>query len=158
RFPRIAGFEAALDIIPSARVFGADQALKLGVIDKLSEGSLETAAIDLVRDILATGVHALPRARNRTAELEAARANPQLFGQARETVKRRFRGFQARLRAIDSSENALSMSFDAGFEAEIAIFEECVRTAEHRALSHLFFAEREARRVPDLPKEAKGRD
>ena len=33
----------------------------------------------------------------------------------------------------------------------------CVRTAEHRALSHMFFAEREARRLPDLPKDLPAR-
>src|SRR5262249_1604749 len=159
RFPRVAGFEAALDVIPSARVFSADQALKFGVIDRIVDGPLDEAAIAFAREILAKGVRPadLPRARNRTAEIEAARAKPEIFAQARETVKRRFRGSQARLRSIDAIENALSMPFEDAFKAEIAIFENCVQTAEHRALSHLFFAEREARRVPDLPKGTAGR-
>jgi 3-hydroxyacyl-CoA dehydrogenase len=97
----------------------------------------------------------LPRARNRNEAIETARANPQMFAKARETVKRPS-GFNARLRAIDAIEKVLSLSFDEGFRAEIAIFDDCVKTAEHRALSHLFFAEREARRCPICPKAQQG--
>jgi 3-hydroxyacyl-CoA dehydrogenase len=160
RFSRVAGFEAALDIISTARVFGTEEALKLGVIDRITEGDIEAAAMGFAREILAKGIRPedLPRARNRNAEIEAARANPEIFAKARETARRRFRGFQARQRAIDAIENALSMPFDEGFKAEIAIFDACVQTPEHRALSHMFFAEREARRVPDLPKGTAGRE
>ncbi len=155
RFSRIAGFEAALDIIPSARVFGTAEALKLGMIDRAIDGKLEDAAISFAREIIARKPKPadLPRARNRGEAIEAARANRQIFARARETVRRRFRGFNGRLRAIDAIENALSMPFDEAFKAEIAIFDDCVRTPEHRALSHLFFAEREARRVPGLAKD-----
>src|SRR5262249_60276251 len=56
RFPRVAGFEAALDIISSARIFGTEEALKLGVIDRVTEGDLEAAAIGFAREILAQGI------------------------------------------------------------------------------------------------------
>jgi 3-hydroxyacyl-CoA dehydrogenase len=154
RFPRLCGFEAALDIIPSARVFGIEEALKLGTIDRAVEGNLEEAAISFAREIVDRNLPsaALPRARNREAAIEVARANPEIFDRARSNVRRRYRGFNGRLRSIDAIQNALTMPFDEAFKAEMAIFEDCVRTAEHRALSHLFFAEREARRLPDLPK------
>jgi 3-hydroxyacyl-CoA dehydrogenase len=156
RLPRLCGFEAALDVIPTARVFGAEEALKLGAVDRIVEGDLEAAAIAFARELAARPPKPadLPRARSREAAVAAARARPEIFAKAREAMRRRFRGFTARLRSIDAIENALSMSFDDAFKAEIGIFEDCVRTAEHRALSHLFFAEREARRVPDLPKGA----
>ena len=154
RFPRIAGFEPALDIIASARVFGTDEALKLGVVDRIVGGKLEDEAVAFAEAIAARNPKPadLPRARSRSEPVEAARADPQIFAKARSTVRWRFRGFNARLRAIDAVEMALSIPFDEGLKAEAAIFEECVRTPEHRALSHLFFAEREARRLPDLPK------
>jgi 3-hydroxyacyl-CoA dehydrogenase len=159
RFPRVAGFEAALDIITSARVFATEEAAKLGIVDRVVEGKLEHAAIAFAREIIAKGVKGadLPRARNRKEAIEAAKANPQIFAKSREAVKKRFRGFNGRLRAIDAIEKAVALPFDDGFKAEIAIFDDCVKTAEHRALSHMFFAEREARRVPDLPKGLAGR-
>jgi 3-hydroxyacyl-CoA dehydrogenase len=154
RFPRLCGFEAALDVITSARVFGTEEALKLGVVDRVVDGNVEAGAIAFARDIVALKLSPrdLPRARNREEPLTAARANPKMFATARENTRRRYRGYGGRLHAIDAIENALSLPFEEGMRAEAAIFEECVRTAEHRALSHLFFAEREARRVPDLPK------
>jgi len=154
RFPRLCGFEAALDVIVSARVFASEEALKLGVIDHVVDGNVEEGTIAFARDIVARNLSArdLPRARNREESIAAARANPKLFTQAHENARRRYRGYGGRQRAIDAIENALSLPFEEGMKAEAAIFEECVRTAEHRALSHLFFADREARRVPDLPK------
>ena len=154
RFPRLCGFEAALDVITSARVFGSEEALKLGVVDRIVDSNVEAGAVAFAREIAALKLpaSALPRARNRDDTLQAARANPKLFTQARENARRRYRGFTARGRAIDAIENSLTMPFEEGMKAEAEIFEDCVRTAEHRALSHLFFAEREARRVPDLPK------
>jgi 3-hydroxyacyl-CoA dehydrogenase len=159
RFPRICGFEAALDIIPSARVFAVEEALRLATIDRAVEGNLEQAAIAFAREIVAKNVSSvdLPRARSREAAITAARANPKIFDLERSNVRRRYRGFNVRVRAIDAMENALTMSFDEAFKAEIDIFDECVRTAEHRALSHMFFAEREARRLPDLPKDTPAR-
>ncbi len=154
RMPRLVGFEAALDIITSARVFGTEEALKLGVIDRIAEGAIEEAALAFAKEIANRSLKPgdLPRARNRDQALDAARANPRLFTQARENARRRYRGFTARGRAIEAIEKTLTLPFDDGMKAEAAIFEDCVRTPEHRALSHLFFADREARRVPDLPK------
>ncbi|MEZ5924188.1 MAG: 3-hydroxyacyl-CoA dehydrogenase NAD-binding domain-containing protein [Hyphomicrobiaceae bacterium] len=155
RFPRIAGFPAALDVIPSARVFGAEEALKLGAIDKVvAPGNLETEAVAFANEIIAKGVKgdALPRARSRTDHLEAARKTPDIFAKARETTAKRYRGFKGRLASIDAIENALKMPFDEALKTEVKIFEDLARQPEHRALSGLFFAEREARRVPDLPK------
>jgi 3-hydroxyacyl-CoA dehydrogenase len=164
RMPRLVGFEAALDIITSARVFGTEEALKLGVIDRIAEAntgttSIEEAALAFAREIAARNLKPadLPRARNRDEPLAAARANPRLFTQARENARRRYRGFTARGRAIDAVEKTLTLPFEEGMKAEAEIFEACVRTAEHRALSHLFFADREARRVPDLPKGTEAR-
>ena len=39
RFPRLRGFEAALDIIPSAGRSIAEEALRLGAIDRIVEGN-----------------------------------------------------------------------------------------------------------------------
>jgi 3-hydroxyacyl-CoA dehydrogenase len=155
RFPRVAGFPAALDIITTARVFPADEALKLGAIDKVVEpGNLEAEAIAFANEIIAKGVagDALPRARTREEHVEAARKDPSIFAKAREATAKRYRGFKGRLVAIDIIENALRVPFEEALKAEMKMSEDLIHTPEHRALSGLFFAEREARRVPDLPK------
>ena len=45
------------------------------------------------------------------------------------------------------------MDFDAGSRREIELFADCVLSTESKAMRHLFFAEREAGKVPDVPKD-----
>ena len=45
------------------------------------------------------------------------------------------------------------LAFDAGSVVERELFADCLVSTESRALVHLFFAEREAAKVPGVPKE-----
>jgi len=123
RFPRIAGFEAALDIIPSARVFGTAEALKLGIADRAIDSKLEDAAISFAREIIAKKPKPAdcPAPAIGTKRSRRRGQTRRFLAGRRATVRRRFRGFNGRLRAIDAIENALSMPFDEAFTAEIAI-------------------------------------
>lgn len=151
RFPRLAGFAAALDIIPSGRSITAAEALTLGAIDAITEGPLEDAAVAFAARFAADDrPYVLPRARDRRERIAEANSQPALFEEARAASRRRQRGVAAPLAAIEAIENALHMPFEEGVAAEAAIFRRCQASAEHRALGHLFFAEREARRVPEL--------
>src|SRR5919112_4136026 len=49
RLPRLVGLEAALDLVTSGRPVKAAEALRLGLIDRLSSGDLRGEAIDLAR-------------------------------------------------------------------------------------------------------------
>ena len=150
RFTRLAGFAAALDIIPSGRSIAAEDALRLGAIDRIAEGGLEADALAFAQALISSSRKGiLARARNRSDKI--AEAEPELFDRARENARRRYRGIEAPLRAIEAIENAGHMSFEAAMAAEAAIFRSCEATAQHRALTYLFFAERAARRVPDVP-------
>lgn len=149
RFPRLAGFEAALSIIPTGREFNAEEALSLGIVDRLVEGDLVAAALAFTREeVLTRRTGTLPRAAERTGRIQEALTRPDLFPPAREAVAKRYRGRMSPLLAIDAIEKALHVPFAEGMAAEAALFERCRLSAEHRGLAHLFFAEREARRIP----------
>jgi 3-hydroxyacyl-CoA dehydrogenase len=60
---------------------------------------------------------------------------------------------KAPLAAIDAVEAATRLPFDEGCQAEQKLFAECLFSAQSKALIHVFFAEREAAKVPDVPKE-----
>ena len=49
------------------------------------------------------------------------------------------------------------MDFDAGSRRERELFADCVLSTESKALRHLFFAEREAAKIPDVPKDTPAR-
>ena len=55
--------------------------------------------------------------------------------------------------AVDAIQACLTMDFDAGSQREIELFTDCVLSTESKAMRHLFFAEREAARIPDVPKD-----
>jgi 3-hydroxyacyl-CoA dehydrogenase len=150
RFPRLAGFEAALDAILSGSSFDAGRALALGVIDRIVEAPLETSAGQFATEV-AKRNETPPRARDRTDQIIAFRnAAPAAFAEARRNVGHRFTGRMSPLRAIDAIEAASILPFAEGMAEEARLFEECQRSDEHRALAHLFFAERAARKIPGL--------
>jgi len=154
RLPRIAGLAFALDTIPSGRIFGVEEALDHAVIDRVApKDKLEQAAWEYAAEIAAQGIsdERVPRSMNRSKHLPEADAAGALFDTAKETVSRKWPRSEARLASISAIENGLRLPFSEALDMEADIFERLVETCEHRALKHLFFAERHARHVPGAP-------
>jgi 3-hydroxyacyl-CoA dehydrogenase len=59
---------------------------------------------------------------------------------------------------VDAIEAGLRLPFDQGSIRERELFAECVASTESKALRHLFFAEREVAKVPDVPKDTPTRE
>jgi 3-hydroxyacyl-CoA dehydrogenase len=86
RFTRLAGFAAALDIIPSGRSIAAEEALRLGAIDRIAEGGLEADALAFAQALIASSRKGiLARARNRSDKI--AEPEPERFDRARENAR-----------------------------------------------------------------------
>ncbi len=69
----------------------------------------------------------------------------------RATLAKTARGARAPFAAVDAIEAAIALGFDAGSARERELFADCVVSTESRASIHLFFAEREVARIPDVP-------
>jgi 3-hydroxyacyl-CoA dehydrogenase len=144
RFPRLVGLEQALDLIPSGVQIDATRGLTIGLIDHVTTGGdLLVEACGFAAGLPADTASRLVRNR----EIAGA---PGAIEAARERIKRRYRGLAAPLRCIDAIEGALSKDFDQALRRERAIFDECLQSHESRSLRYLFFAEREARKLPEL--------
>ena len=148
RTPRLAGVERALDLILSGEPIGAAQAHEWRLIDEVMGGDLENGALGYANRLLAQRarlrrVRDLPIPHSDIARIaiESARAR----------VSKQARGQMAPERAIQAVEAALTLPFDQGLKLERQLFEECRQSNQSAALRHLFFAEREAARVPGLP-------
>jgi 3-hydroxyacyl-CoA dehydrogenase len=148
RTPRLAGIERALELILTGDPIGAAQAHEWRLIDELMGGDLENGALAYAQRLLAQRARLrrvrdlpVPQADSARAAIDAARAR----------VARQARGQIAPERAIQAVEATLSSPFDAGLKLERQLFEECRQSSQSAALRHLFFAEREAARVPGLP-------
>lgn len=146
RLPRLAGAQAALDMITSGRHISAAEALKLGIIDHLlpAGADLRTAAITYARGIAAA--RPLPRVRDK-----AVSADPGIFDAMRKSIARKARNQKAPYHCIAAVEAACTMPFDDGVREEARLFGELENSDEAKALRYAFFAEREVAKLPDMP-------
>ncbi len=152
RLPRLIGPEAALKIIVEGDPVTAEQALKLGAVDAVAEGDLEQAAIAFLRKSLAEG-RGFVLARDRKDALAAQDAAS--FEAVLAAVAKRARGQRAPVLCAESVRNAMALPFDDGLKRERELFAELVKGEQSKALRYVFFAEREARKVPGLPADLK---
>ena len=147
RLPRLVGVPAALEMIAGGEPVDAARAREIGLVDAVVDGDVRAAAIDFARErARAGGPH--PVAADRVASVDGADA---FFAAARERVAREARGAQAPLECLACVEAATRLPFDQGLAFERERFQVLVGGTQSKALRHLFFAEREAARVPGIP-------
>ena len=151
RLPRLIGVEKALDVILSGTPFGAREAKEWGVVDELAEeGRLREGAIAYARRLIAEKAP-LKKVRDRSDKLEPARGHPEIFEAIRKANAKKFRGFEAWEKAIESVRNAVDLPFDEGMARERALFMALLPTSQSKAQRYVFFAERQAAKVADIP-------
>lgn len=147
RMPRLIGVEKTLELLFGGRPVDAAQARELGFVDQVSEGALLPAAIDYARSLIAQG-----RGPRRTcdARVDPASATPQIIERLTAKAKSQFPHRVAPFSAIEAVMASLSRPFEEGLRFEEAIANRSKATVEAKALIHVFFAERETRKVPGL--------
>ena len=150
RLPRLAGIAKAVEMCSEGNPVAAQEAFGSGIIDKLIEGDLLTGAIAFAREIVARPA---PKTRERDDKLGAREQNALIFTAARENARKKQRGLMAPLAAIDAVEAATTLRFDEGSQAEQRLFADCLVSPQAKALMHVFFAEREVAKIPDIPKD-----
>jgi 3-hydroxyacyl-CoA dehydrogenase len=153
RLPRLAGVQTALDMIVSGRHVPAPEAKALGILDEvLPEGvNLRETAVAYARKI--ANVRPLPRVRDRECK-----AGPEVFEAMRKSIARRARNQKAPYNCIAAVEAATTLPFEQGMLRESELFQELVHADEAKALRYAFFAEREAAKLPDMPRNTKARN
>jgi 3-hydroxyacyl-CoA dehydrogenase len=151
RLPRLIGPEKALKMIVTGDPIEAREALDDGVIDNIVEGDLTEGAIAFARRIVAEG-RPLRLVRDREDKLVA-----EGFADAAEALTRRLRGRDAPAACVEAVRNAIVFPFDEGLKREGELFRKLVAGDQSRAQRYIFFAEREAARVPGIPEGTRPR-
>ena len=156
RVPRVAGVKAALDMITSGNPVPAVRAKDMGLIDEIITGDdLSAGAVSYARDLLASGA---PLKRIRDITINKETIEPGFFDNARKQLAKRARGQIAQDRIVSCIEAAVNLPMDEGLARERELFQELVKSPESAAMRHIFFAERQAAKIKDLPKDTPIRD
>ncbi|WP_257557168.1 3-hydroxyacyl-CoA dehydrogenase NAD-binding domain-containing protein [Sphingobium sp. CFD-2] len=156
RLPRLIGPEKALEHVLSGKPVGARQALELGIVDAVEEGDPTVIGAAFARRVIDENIPAVP-VRDRDEKLAATRADPSAFDALAKKLTARSKGQAAPQANIDSIRRSFTMSLDEALAIDAAANRELMAGSQSRALRHLFFAEREAARIPGLPETAKAR-
>jgi 3-hydroxyacyl-CoA dehydrogenase len=150
RLPRLVGPEIALDMMTGGKPISAQKAFELGAIDALArEDRLRDDAIAYARRLVAEGAP-LRRVRDREDQIAAFRGKRAIFDAYRAKNAKAFRGFKAPHNIIKTVEAAVDLPFDAGMARERELFDELYVSREAAAQRHVFFAERQAAKIPDI--------
>ena len=150
RLPRLIGAEPALDIMLSGKPVSASTARVLGIVDAVVERDLRTDAVAFARSKAAQGgeLPVISRSRGKLAD-----ARPDLFEDLRRKNAAKWRGLVAPQKIVDCVERAASRSFDEAYAFEREAFMACMASPARKALMHVFFAEREAAKIPGLGRD-----
>ncbi len=150
RLPRLTGIPKALEMCAAGESVKAEEAVSLGIADRIIEGDLLTGAIAFAREIAG---HPAPKSRERNEKLKSA--SPVIFAYARDQARKRARALMAPLAAIDAVEAATQLPFDEGCAREAELFNKCLFSTQSKALIHAFFGERTVAKIPGIPKTIK---
>jgi 3-hydroxyacyl-CoA dehydrogenase len=153
RLPRIVPMAEAVRLMTTGAMLPAEKAKEYGLIDEIVQGDLLEGALSFTKKILGKP---LPRIRDRRAQLEG---DPKaFFAQVREQVAKESKGYPAPLEIVACAEAAASKPFDEGRKEERERFNKLVVGSESKALRHMFFAERQTSKIPDVPEDTPVRE
>lgn len=146
RLPRLTGAPFALAMMLDGHMVSAADAHRAGMIDALVSGDPLQAGLAYTESLLARA--AAPR---RASALPAAAhaLPPGLLAQAHADAQRKA-AYPAVSAIVQAVEAAVTLPYAEGAALEARLFLECVHSRQSQALRHLFFAERQAARVPGL--------
>ena len=144
RLPRLVGAAAALDMVATGKQVGAAAAKEMGLLDAVIDGDLRAGATVFARTVIDAPLR-------RVRDLPVAPPPPGLFDDYRRANAKAFRGFDAPEANVEAIEAAVSLSFAAGLARERELFVRLVTGLQSRAQRHVFFAERQANKIADVP-------
>ena len=148
RLPRLAGLAKAVEMCAFGEPIPAEEALALGIVDRIIEGDLLAGAVAFAREVANQPVL---KTRERNDKLLSWDAS--VFQTARETARKTRREQSAPLAAIDAVESSTTISFDEGCRLEVALSNKCLHSIQSKALIHAFFGERTVNKIPGIPRD-----
>ena len=148
RLPRLIGIDHALRMIFDAKPVDAARAKELGLIDEIITGDFVAGALQYTQALIT-----LSRGPRRTAErtVDPGSLTLELMGKWQAEARRMYPNRTAALTAIEAVSATARLPFAEGLLFEERLANQTKATVEAKSAIHVFFAERESRKVEGLP-------
>ena len=139
RLPRLIGIAEAINVICTGRDVSGAEALELGILSRLEDGTALEVGLRAAHDCLDGTLRSAV-----TDSLNVADDDDAVT-----IARKRFsKGLKAPLRAIDAISSA-PLPIDQGLKIERSLFMELMQGEERTGLVHAFFAERAVAKIPE---------
>ncbi len=154
RMPRLIGLEPALDMMLSGKPLTVADAQKVSLVDTAVAADVTAAAVSYARALVAEG-----RGSRRTREMAIENRDKagEIIAARRAAAAKTFRNRNSYNVLLDAVQAAVDLPFDEGIARERELSNQVERAVEGRAFRHLFFSERELRRIPGLSGDLQSR-
>ena len=152
RLPRLAGPSEALKMMLTGGHIPAKKALDMGIVDSISENVVEDSIKFAIEKAESSEQH--PKVRDLNEKMIEARGNDKILLEAQAMAAKGRKGQFAPGQIIKCVEAAINLDdFDEGLKKEGELFLECLLHPQREAMIHIFFGERAASKISDVPKD-----
>ena len=152
RLTRLVGPKIALDLILNGSHISAARAKELGVVDEVTDGDVTETAIAFAKRKVKEG-GPWPVIVERTDKVQ--NVDPKIFEDVRAKNANKWKGMVAPFKIVECIEAATKLPPREGLAFEREAFQVCNEAPSRAAQVHLFFAERAAAKVNDVPTDVK---
>jgi len=129
----------------------------MGIVDKISENVVEDS-MAFIKE-MADSVENHPKVREKNEKMIEARGDDKVLVEAQALAAKTRKGQFAPGQIIKCVESAINLDdFDEGLKKEGEYFLECLLHPQREAMIHMFFGERAASKIADVPKDTKVMD
>ena len=155
RLPRIVPVHEAARMMILGEPIPAKKAKEFGLVDEIVSGDLLEAALAYAQALVAEG-KPLRRVRDMPPKVEGDQKA--LLEAVPQQAAKGAGGNPAPAEIAKCIHAAVTLPFDEGRKVERERFEYLVNTVESKALRHMFFAERQTSKIPDVPEDTPTRE
>jgi 3-hydroxyacyl-CoA dehydrogenase len=150
RLPRVVPMAEAVKMMTTGTPVSGEKAKQMGLVDDVVQGDLLEGALAFAKELIKQN-KGPRRIRDLPPKIEGdVKA---FFEAARAEVKKAARGYPAPLEIVACAEAAATRPFDEGRKFERERFMVLVEGNESKAMRHMFFAERQTAKIPDVPED-----
>ena len=144
RLPRLTGMDTAAQMICSGRICSAIEAEESSIVDDIAEGDLIARATSLAHELSVSGDW------RRTGDIAAPVLHREAVDAAIRPILVKARGIPAVAEALRLVKLSATMPFAQALAEERRTFLALRDSPEAAALRHIFFAERNVTRIPEI--------